>query len=180
MEEHDKALTLLAHKLQDYERAKEYCLTYSLGRNRDYRQGLYQTLLQVYLRPSGKEHSTLIRPALSLLNSHGYYFDAAQVLELLPPDWPVATVRAFLLRSLRGSIDTFRTDRIEHSLARGENLQVTLKLLHTHNLYDSVKPDFDIGKTVLHRRASKKGTSREAELCKFQLRSTFQSEVMDT
>lgn len=124
MEEHDKALTLLAHKLQDYERAKEYCLTYSLGRNRDYRQGLYQTLLQVYLRPSGKEHSTLIRPALSLLNSHGYYFDAAQVLELLPPDWPVATVRAFLLRSLRGSIDTFRTDRIEHSLARGENLQV--------------------------------------------------------
>ena len=66
----------------------------------------------------------LIQPALSLLNSHGAHFDAAQVLELLPHDWPIVTVKAFLLRSARGSMDAHRTSKIEYNLAKGENLQV--------------------------------------------------------
>lgn len=95
----------------------------------------------MYLQPKDKSHDTLIRPALSLLNSHGAAFDAAQVssyssnqhlvnentlqvLECLPPDWPIRSVKAFLLHSLRSSIHTFRMDKIEHNLARGENLQV--------------------------------------------------------
>lgn len=47
-----------------------------------------------------------------------------QVLETLPPDWPIKTVKAFLLHSLRSNVHTFRMDRIEQNLARGENLQV--------------------------------------------------------
>ncbi|XP_064384439.1 transforming growth factor-beta receptor-associated protein 1 homolog isoform X2 [Halichondria panicea] len=87
MDEHEKALTLLAHKLKDYKQAEEYCRLYSQDRSRQYRQNLYQTLLRVYLLPRDKDHSTLIRPALSLLNSHGGHFDGAQVLELLPPHY---------------------------------------------------------------------------------------------
>lgn len=49
-----------------------------------------------------------------------------QVLECLPPDWPIKTVKAFLLHSLRSNIHTFRMERIQHNLARGENLQVSM------------------------------------------------------
>ena len=52
---------------------------YIQGRNRQYRQGLYQTLLKAYLRPKDESHKTLIRPALELLNAHGADFDAAEV-----------------------------------------------------------------------------------------------------
>ena len=96
MEEHEKALTLLAHKLKDFKQAEEYCCLYSqVGtsnstanteccnimqeRSRLYKQNLFQLLLSVYLQPKDKLHDTLIRPALSLLNSHGAAFNAAQV-----------------------------------------------------------------------------------------------------
>ena len=51
MEEHEKALTLLAHKLKDHPMAQDYCERNSEGQGRVYRQNLYQTLLRVYLQP---------------------------------------------------------------------------------------------------------------------------------
>lgn len=74
------------------------------------------------------DQTVLINPALILLNAHGAQFDAAQVLELLPHNWPVATVKEFLLRSIRGSMDAHRTSKIEYNLAKGENLQVICTL----------------------------------------------------
>jgi hypothetical protein len=54
MEEHEKALSLLVHKLRDYPMAQEYCEEYSKGKGRVYRQNLYQTLLRVYLQPQDR------------------------------------------------------------------------------------------------------------------------------
>ena len=54
MEEHEKALSLLVHKLRDYPMAQEYCEQYSKGKGRVYRQNLYQTLLRVYLQPQDR------------------------------------------------------------------------------------------------------------------------------
>ena len=54
MEEHEKALSLLVHKLRDYPMAQDYCEKYSVGKGRVYRQNLYQTLLRVYLQPQDK------------------------------------------------------------------------------------------------------------------------------
>jgi len=45
-------------------------------------------------------------------------------MELLPSDWSISTVKMFLLHSIRSSVDTHRTEKIEQSLARGENLMV--------------------------------------------------------
>ena len=47
-----------------------------------------------------------------------------QVLRLLPLDFPLSSVKQFFIRSLRSTIDASRTSRIEHNLAKGENLQV--------------------------------------------------------
>ena len=81
----------------------------------------YDTHVFSYVHRSQK---VLIQPALNLLNSHGAHFDAAQVLELLPHDWPIVTVKAFLLRSVRGGMDASHTAKIEYNLAKGENIQV--------------------------------------------------------
>ena len=47
-----------------------------------------------------------------------------QVLQILPSVWPISTVKSFLMHSLRSSIDTSRTIKIEKNLGKGENLQV--------------------------------------------------------
>ena len=69
-------------------------------------------------------HEPLITPALHLINTQGAEFDAAQVLQMLPSRWNLSTVRQFLMRSIRNTNTTHKTSRIEHNLARGENLQV--------------------------------------------------------
>ena len=51
LEEHDKALRILVHKLQDYGAAERYCCINSRGRDRAYRRRLFQILLGVYLDP---------------------------------------------------------------------------------------------------------------------------------
>jgi len=52
-----------------------------------------------------------------------------QVLKLLPLDFPLSVMKQFFIRSLRSTIDTSRTSRIQHNLAKGENLQVRNKIL---------------------------------------------------
>ena len=44
---------------------------------------------------------------------------------MLPSRWNISTVREFLMRSIRNTNTTHKTSRIEHNLARGENLQVS-------------------------------------------------------
>ena len=71
-----------------------------------------------------RSQKVLIQPALTLLNAHGAQFDAAQVLELLPHEWPIVTVKAFLLHSVRGGMEASHISKVESSLAKGENIQV--------------------------------------------------------
>lgn len=126
MDEHEKALNILVRKLGDTKEAERYCTVNSRGKSRDHRQKLYQCLLAAYLQPSASYRSDIaeIEPALELLNTHGADFDMVQVLRLLPLDFPLSSVKQFFIRSLRSTIDASRTSRIEHNLAKGENLQV--------------------------------------------------------
>ena len=52
LEEHDKALRILVHKLRDFEAAEQYCRVNSAGKDLVTRQRLFQTLLAVYLDPN--------------------------------------------------------------------------------------------------------------------------------
>ncbi|KAL5479964.1 hypothetical protein EMCRGX_G023570 [Ephydatia muelleri] len=128
MDEHEKAFSLLAHKLKDYQGAEKHCVHYSQNKSRQYKQSLYLMLLSVYLKPNEKQEM-LEKPAIDLLNRHGEDFDAAQVLQILPSVWPISTVKSFLMHSLRSSIDTSRTIKIEKNLGKGENLQVRSQLM---------------------------------------------------
>lgn len=52
LEEHDKALRILVHRLKDYGAAENYCMVNSNGKDSVVRKRLFHALLNVYLDPS--------------------------------------------------------------------------------------------------------------------------------
>ncbi|GAB1609663.1 transforming growth factor-beta receptor-associated protein 1-like [Argonauta hians] len=120
LEEHDKALKILVHQLQDYGAAENYCLLNA--KDSVYKKKLFHILLSVYLDPTYEKRDILIPPAIALLNSNVADFDSVKVLQLLPEHWSVSILSHFLSRSLRRSINNKRTKSIERMLARSENL----------------------------------------------------------
>lgn len=127
LEEHDKALHILVHKLRDFSSAEAFCLWASSCRDSGYRQRLFHMLLREYLDgpPCGKGGSgDLAMAAVDLLNRHGEVFDAVRVLRMLPDDWSMQLLRPFLGRALRASMHASRTSQITVGLAHSENLQL--------------------------------------------------------
>ncbi|XP_005106604.1 transforming growth factor-beta receptor-associated protein 1 [Aplysia californica] len=124
LEDHDKALRILVHKLKDFGAAENYCQVNSHGKEPGYRKRLFHILLSVYLDPSYERRDTLVAPAMALLNSSVAEFDTVKVLQLLPDSWSVGLLAQFLTRAVRSSMHNSRTTRIQRMMARGENLQV--------------------------------------------------------
>lgn len=126
LEEHDKALHILVHQLQDFPSAEAYCVWASAPRDAAYRQRLFHLLLGVYLNqdlppvPGGQ----LAMAAVDLLNRHGEVFDAVRVLGMLPEGWSLQLLKPFLGGALRASMHACRTSQIALGLARSENLQL--------------------------------------------------------
>ncbi|PIK62386.1 hypothetical protein BSL78_00705 [Apostichopus japonicus] len=129
LEEHDRALRILVHKLQDYGAAENYCDINSKGRDLTYRKRLFQILLGVYLDPMEGKKDSLLAPAISLLNSQTADFDTVRVLQLIPDSWSVGLVRQFLRHSVETNMHLARTRKIQNSLSRNENLQVKYHMM---------------------------------------------------
>lgn len=127
LEENDKALHILVHRLRDYPSAEAFCIWASSCRDSAYRQQLFHLLLGVYL--DGKSQTAagggdLEMAAVDLLNRHGEVFDAVRVLRMLPEGWSLQLLRPFLGRAIRASMHACRTSEIALGLARSENLQL--------------------------------------------------------
>ncbi|KAI8073385.1 hypothetical protein BC940DRAFT_330088, partial [Gongronella butleri] len=84
------------------------------------RRRLFFMLLQTYLAIDDKE--LMVARTLHLLNTQGYYFDALQVLDIIPDDWPVDQLQDFLVHSLRRSLHDTREGQVVLAMSRGENL----------------------------------------------------------
>ncbi|XP_008402619.1 transforming growth factor-beta receptor-associated protein 1 homolog [Poecilia reticulata] len=132
LEEHDKALHILVHKLRDFPSAEAFCIWASSSRDPGYRQRLFHLLLGVYLdgSPPGKGQAAgggggeMEMAAVDLLNRHGEVFDAVRVLRMLPESWSLQLLRPFLNRAVRASMHAGRTSQIALGLARSENVQL--------------------------------------------------------
>lgn len=114
--DHMKAIDLLVHKLKNFEAAEQYCLDTTAGQDRQSRQKVFLTLLKVYLVPESR--GQFIEHAINILNEHATDLDTHEVLPLLPQDWSIGTIESFLIKSMRRSLHTQRTSRIQHGLAR--------------------------------------------------------------
>lgn len=56
------------------------------------------------------------------------------MLQILPSQWEISTVKDFLVRSIRSTTNAGRTSKIEHSLAKGENLQVNIMYCYNNSI----------------------------------------------
>jgi len=54
MEDHDKALRLLVHKLRDFEAAENYCVRNTVNTSSVVKTRLFTILLSVYLDPTNE------------------------------------------------------------------------------------------------------------------------------
>uniref|UniRef100_A0A671TEV7 Transforming growth factor, beta receptor associated protein 1 n=1 Tax=Sparus aurata TaxID=8175 RepID=A0A671TEV7_SPAAU len=149
LEEHDKALHILVHKLRDFPSAEAFCTWASSSRDSAYRQQLFHLLLGVYLdgnqTAAGGGNGDLEMAAVDLLNRHGEVFDAVRVLRMLPEGWSLQLLRPFLGRAVSASMHACRTSQIALGLSHSENLQ----LLHDR-LKERKKPIFVSEKKGCH------------------------------
>ncbi|XP_056134372.1 transforming growth factor-beta receptor-associated protein 1 homolog [Lampris incognitus] len=129
LEEHDKALHILVHKLKDFPSAEAYCTWASSSRDPAFQQQLFHLLLGMYLHgtaqgTTGGRRAELEMAAVDLLNRHGEVFDAVRVLNMLPEGWSLQLLKSFLGRAVRASMHAQRTSRLALGIARSENLQL--------------------------------------------------------
>ncbi|KAL4225569.1 transforming growth factor [Mactra antiquata] len=124
LEDHEKALKILVHKLRDYVAAENYCLVNSEGRDTGYRKRLFHILLSVYLDPANEKKDLLVQPAMNLLNSNVADFDVAKVIQIIPDNWSIALMSQFLKKAIRTNMHNNRMTRLERMMSRGENLLI--------------------------------------------------------
>lgn len=121
LEEHEKALEILVHRLKDFQAAEDYCLWNSKDKDPSHRQKLFHMLLTLYLHPDVSSDE-LIMAGVDLLNNHAVQFDAVRVLQLVPEEWSLQLLSPFLTKAMRGSFHAKYTAELSSNLARSENL----------------------------------------------------------
>jgi Vam6/Vps39-like protein vacuolar protein sorting-associated protein 39 len=124
--QHEAALEIYAHRLNDFRMAEEYCARH-YDKNADARD-VYLSLLRVYLRPPPPA-VPMIKPALALLKAHFGRIDTPKALDMLPVNVSIKQLLPFFRSVLRADTETRRNSQIIHSLVKSENLQVHEQLI---------------------------------------------------
>lgn len=130
---HREALRLLTHGLGDYDSAVRYCLfggprsTSSTGplaelAEQSQQTELFKNLLDEFLRI--QDISERIERTSDLLGRFASRFDVSEVLSLIPDDWSVEILNAFLVHVFRALVSQTREARIERALSASLNLRI--------------------------------------------------------
>ncbi|THH01628.1 hypothetical protein EW026_g1133 [Hermanssonia centrifuga] len=122
---HDNALEIYVYRLQDFQKAEEYCKR--VYQPNSPTQNVFLTLLRIYLRPTIKLSVDLLAPALDLISRHSPRLDEIETLRLLPPLVTAKDIRAFLVEALRAPVFDRKVVK-EVEKAREE--QVARKLMY--------------------------------------------------
>ncbi|KAF2010968.1 hypothetical protein BU24DRAFT_427170 [Aaosphaeria arxii CBS 175.79] len=138
---HQEAIRLLTHGLGDYDTAISYCL---LGGSSIYRpEG--SGYIPANEIPSREEQAVLLHHLLQetlrlddlaqrvartgeLLERFGGWFDVIEVLEIIPNEWSVDVLGAFLISSLRLLVKERAETGIAKALNGARNLQISVDL----------------------------------------------------
>jgi hypothetical protein len=136
---HQEAIRLLTHGLEDFDTAINYCL---LGGSSIFRPSgyvpqeeipskeeqarLFNFLLQECLRLD--DASQRIERTGELLERFSGWFDVVEVLELIPDEWSVDIVGAFIINALRRLVRERAETSIAKALNGAQNLQLSVDL----------------------------------------------------
>lgn len=100
---------------RDPQAAVTFCNRATQGRDSQFRQMLWLTLLQIYL-----SSEDLINAAVDLLNNNPRVFAAEKVIQLLPNSWSVQLTSQFLIGSIRESLHQRRMAMLQKALSQAE------------------------------------------------------------
>ncbi|RDL40270.1 uncharacterized protein BP5553_00249 [Venustampulla echinocandica] len=144
MGQHKQALEIYVFKLQDFEKAEEYCNHVHLQSSSDAppqqhgqdstsgsddtQPSIYHTLLSLYLKPP-PPHSPNWPPALDLLSKHGSRLSASSTLSLIPATLPVAELESYFRGRIRAANSTVNESRIVAGLRKTEVVSAQSGLL---------------------------------------------------
>lgn len=138
MGQHEGALHIYVHKLQDHAKAEEYCKrVFASGSGRPMDNEVFLTLLRIYLRPklrsgasttSEADSQLMLEPALSLIGRHGARLDAIEAFDLLPPLVSLKDVRKFAQQTLQDSTSRRIDARMIREISKARSEQVEEKL----------------------------------------------------
>lgn len=141
---HPEALRLLTHGLGDYNTAISYCLygyasifrpatagappvSTSEMPSREEQSALFTFLLREFLLID--DISARVEQASDLLARFGGWFEVSDVLDLLPSEWSVDTVGAYLLGSLRRLVRERKESEVVRALCDAQNSEVSSELV---------------------------------------------------
>ncbi|KAL0959788.1 hypothetical protein HGRIS_011474 [Hohenbuehelia grisea] len=81
------------------------------------KRDLVKILLEVYMSDDSDR-------AAQLLNTQASVLDAIDVIELIPPAWPMSSISSFLTKSFRRTLHTMHEGQIVKMISAGQNLEV--------------------------------------------------------
>ncbi|KAB5585312.1 hypothetical protein GE09DRAFT_21196 [Coniochaeta sp. 2T2.1] len=139
MENHKQALEIYVFKMQDYDKAEEYCNRIHLQQETSPaptsppdddspQPSIYHTLLSLYLSPPNSV-PPLLSPALTLLSKHGSRLPAESTLSLIPNTLPVSQLESYFRGRMRGANTVVNETRIVAGLRKTEMVNTQAALL---------------------------------------------------
>ncbi|KAL2867181.1 putative vacuolar morphogenesis protein AvaB [Aspergillus lucknowensis] len=144
MGQHRQALEIYVFKLEDYDKAEEYCNQlhktedtptprgpaaeyFSLAPS-DEGPSIYLTLLSLYLTPP-HGYTPRYGPALDILAKHGSRLPANSALELIPESLPVKELEFYFKGRMRAANTILNESRIAASLLKVQEIKTRAQLL---------------------------------------------------
>ncbi|KAL4876646.1 vacuolar sorting protein 39 domain 1-domain-containing protein [Aspergillus karnatakaensis] len=144
MGQHRQALEIYVFKLEDYDKAEEYCnhlhktedtqmpsgpaAEYSALAPSDDEPSIYLTLLSLYLTPP-HGYKPQYGPALDILAKHGSRLPANSALELIPETLPVKELEFYFKGRMRAANTILNESRITANLLKVQNIKTRAQLL---------------------------------------------------
>lgn len=132
--QHDVALAIYAHVLHDPKLAEDYCHRIYDPENEENKE-VYLSLVKMYFHPPSltklgirlpkrPDPERNVEKAMMILSAHHEKIDAAKVLDMLPSDTTLESIKKFLLTVLEERTVLQRKTHVLRSLQLAEHLQV--------------------------------------------------------
>ncbi|KAJ5728085.1 hypothetical protein N7493_004415 [Penicillium malachiteum] len=135
MGQHRQVLEIYVFKLENHEKAEEYCNQVHLAEatEKEPEQSIYLTLLSMYLAPP-HGYPAQNGPALAVLAKHGSRLPADAALGLIPATLSVQELEFYFKGRMRAANSVFNEARIVASLRKARDMQTEAQLTLGENV----------------------------------------------
>ncbi|KAJ5072391.1 cnh domain containing [Anaeramoeba ignava] len=131
LNQHEKALEIYIHNLDNFEKAEEYCQKYYSQEGES--EKVYFYLLKQYLAPLKSEPN--IQKSFEILNRYHQKINPEQVFAILPKDLYLLDLYPYIDSVMNEKINSKRTYEITKNLLKAEIMNFNTKLVQAKSRY---------------------------------------------